>query len=150
MTSTVKKSLLQEESEPTKTEDLYSAPVVQSLQYVVPKAYYYVISSFPSVLSHFVLACSSLGPALPLFLAKGPLLNTVCHMHMVQESSKPSAGIMQQDAKGILSTVQSPSENWPWLNLYLLYRNHTQHLCLAPSAKAKLFHTFVPFFCLYE
>lgn len=45
MTSTVKKSLLQEESEPKKTEDLYGAPVVQSPQYVVPKDYY-VISCF--------------------------------------------------------------------------------------------------------
>lgn len=96
------------------------------------------------------LAVVYLGPAVPLFLAKGPLLNTVCHMHMVQESSKPSAGIMQQDAEGILSTVQSPSQNWPWLNLHLLYRNHTQHLCLAPSAKAKPFHTVGPFLCLYE
>lgn len=56
------------------------------------------------------LAVVYLGPAVPLFLAKGPLLGTVCHTHMAQESSKPSAGIMQQDAEGILSVVQSPSE----------------------------------------
>lgn len=96
------------------------------------------------------LAVVYLGPAVPLFLAKGPLLGTVCHTHTAQESSKPSAGIMQQDAEGILSVVQSPSENWPWLNLHLLYRDHMQHLCLALSAKAKPFHTVVPFFCLYE
>lgn len=37
MTSTVKKPLLQEESEPKETEDIFSTPIVKSLQYVAPQ-----------------------------------------------------------------------------------------------------------------
>lgn len=90
VTSTVKMPLLQEESKPKKTEDIFSTPVVKNLQYIVPEGYY-IIRCIPSVVSHFSPHCHSL---IWVQLFPYSWLRAPCSARFatqtVQQSSKPT------------------------------------------------------------